>query len=96
MPDFLLPDLGEGLEEAEIVTWHVKAGDVVTVGEPSGTYVAQLKEVQSPDKVPDEGAAALSGQLGNEQKVDVAGEFSQALRQRFPVEIKRDVLDHAF
>ena len=31
MPAFLLPDLGEGLTEAEIVTWHVKAGDTVTV-----------------------------------------------------------------
>jgi len=31
MPAFLLPDLGEGLTEAEIVTWRVKAGDVVTV-----------------------------------------------------------------
>ena len=31
MPAFLLPDLGEGLTEAEIVTWHVKAGDTVVV-----------------------------------------------------------------
>jgi 2-oxoisovalerate dehydrogenase E2 component (dihydrolipoyl transacylase) len=31
MPAFLLPDLGEGLTEAEIVTWHVKAGDTVSV-----------------------------------------------------------------
>ena len=34
MPAFLLPDLGEGLTEAEIVTWHVKAGDTVTVDQP--------------------------------------------------------------
>ena len=26
MPAFLLPDLGEGLTEAEIVTWRVQAG----------------------------------------------------------------------
>nr|WP_279579135.1 dihydrolipoamide acetyltransferase family protein [Fodinicola feengrottensis] len=31
MPDFLLPDLGEGLTEAEIVTWHVRVGDTVTI-----------------------------------------------------------------
>ena len=31
MPAFLLPDLGEGLTEAEIVAWHIKAGDTVTV-----------------------------------------------------------------
>ena len=26
---FKLPDLGEGLQEAEIVEWHIKAGDTV-------------------------------------------------------------------
>src|SRR5690242_398959 len=34
MPAFLLPDLGEGLTEAEIVTWHVPTGDTVTVDQP--------------------------------------------------------------
>ncbi len=29
MTTFLLPDLGEGLPDAEIVTWHVKEGDAV-------------------------------------------------------------------
>ena len=27
MPDFLLPDLGEGLTDAEILTWLVAVGD---------------------------------------------------------------------
>jgi len=31
VPDFLLPDLGEGLDEAEIIAWRVQAGDHVTV-----------------------------------------------------------------
>ncbi len=31
MPAFMLPDLGEGLTEAEIVTWRVQPGDVVAV-----------------------------------------------------------------
>src|ERR1700689_2604181 len=31
MPDFLLPDLGEGLEEAEVISWHVQVGDRVEV-----------------------------------------------------------------
>jgi pyruvate dehydrogenase E2 component (dihydrolipoamide acetyltransferase) len=34
MKIFKLPDLGEGLQEAEIVTWHVKAGDTVTLDQP--------------------------------------------------------------
>ena len=32
-PHFTLPDVGEGLTEAEIVRWHVKAGDVVAVND---------------------------------------------------------------
>lgn len=31
MKYFKLPDLGEGLQEAEIVEWHIKAGDTVKV-----------------------------------------------------------------
>jgi pyruvate dehydrogenase E2 component (dihydrolipoamide acetyltransferase) len=34
MRQFILPDLGEGLEEAEIVTWHVNEGDRVVVDQP--------------------------------------------------------------
>lgn len=34
MTIFNLPDLGEGLAEAEIVRWHVKVGDTVTVDQP--------------------------------------------------------------
>ncbi|MGE3746407.1 MAG: biotin/lipoyl-containing protein, partial [Sphingomonadaceae bacterium] len=31
---FRLPDIGEGVAEAEIVAWHVKIGDVVTEDQP--------------------------------------------------------------
>jgi 2-oxoisovalerate dehydrogenase E2 component (dihydrolipoyl transacylase) len=34
MTTFKLPDLGEGLAEAEIVRWHVKVGDSVKVDQP--------------------------------------------------------------
>jgi len=34
MKIFKLPDLGEGLQEAEIVKWHVAAGDTVTLDQP--------------------------------------------------------------
>ena len=34
MSTFNLPDLGEGLAEAEIVRWHVKTGDQVKVDQP--------------------------------------------------------------
>ncbi len=34
MSTFTLPDLGEGLQEAEILEWHVKPGDHVLVDQP--------------------------------------------------------------
>lgn len=34
MSVFKLPDLGEGLREAEITEWHVHAGDTVEAGQP--------------------------------------------------------------
>ena len=34
MSVFNLPDLGEGLPDAEIVEWHVKVGDTVEVDQP--------------------------------------------------------------
>lgn len=33
MAEFKLPDVGEGLTEAEIVKWHVAVGDVVTINQ---------------------------------------------------------------
>ena len=34
MKTFVLPDLGEGLPEAEIVAWRVNAGDRVVEDQP--------------------------------------------------------------
>ena len=33
MPEYLLPDVGEGLTEAEIVTWKVKVGDTIAIND---------------------------------------------------------------
>lgn len=50
MKTFNLPDLGEGLQEAEIVTWHVKEGDTVKADEPllSVETAKAVVEVPSP------------------------------------------------
>ena len=64
MPAFLLPDLGEGLAEAEIVTWHVQAGDTVTVDQPIVEVETAKAVVEVP--VPFAGrVAALHGQPGD-------------------------------
>ena len=50
MRTFNLPDLGEGLAEAEIVAWHVKVGDRVKVDQPmlSVETAKAVVEVPSP------------------------------------------------
>ena len=50
MSIFKLPDLGEGLQEAEIREWHVKEGDTVTVDQPllSVETAKAVVEVPSP------------------------------------------------
>lgn len=50
MKFFKLPDLGEGIPEAEIVTWHVKPGDTVEEDQPlvSVETAKAIVEVPSP------------------------------------------------
>lgn len=50
MSTFQLPDLGEGLAEAEIVSWHVGPGDHVTVDQPlvSVETAKAVVEIPSP------------------------------------------------
>jgi 2-oxoisovalerate dehydrogenase E2 component (dihydrolipoyl transacylase) len=46
--DFYLPDLGEGLEDAEIVRWLVSEGDVVTIDQPVVEVVTAKAAVELP------------------------------------------------
>jgi pyruvate dehydrogenase E2 component (dihydrolipoamide acetyltransferase) len=48
MPDFLLPDLGEGLEEAEVIAWRVKPGDRVAVDQ----VIAEVETAKAVVEVP--------------------------------------------
>lgn len=50
MTTFKLPDLGEGLQEAEIVTWHVAEGDAIREDQPlvSVETAKAIVEVPSP------------------------------------------------
>ncbi|WP_285245563.1 dihydrolipoamide acetyltransferase family protein [Pseudarthrobacter sp. fls2-241-R2A-127] len=45
---FLLPDLGEGLTEAELVAWHVSVGDEIVVDQP----IAEVETAKSAVEVP--------------------------------------------
>ena len=48
MPDFLLPDLGEGLDDAEVITWHVAVGDHVTIDQ----VIAEVETAKAVVEVP--------------------------------------------
>jgi len=64
MKRFHLPDLGEGLQEAEIVRWHVAVGDHVAVDQPMVAMETAKAVVEVP--APFEGViAALHGNPGD-------------------------------
>jgi pyruvate dehydrogenase E2 component (dihydrolipoamide acetyltransferase) len=48
MTSFVLPDLGEGLQEAEIVDWHVAEGDHVVADQPLVSVETEKAVVEIP------------------------------------------------
>ena len=61
---FTLPDLGEGLQEAEIVSWHVAVGDQVKVDQPLVAMETAKAVVEVPAPVAGT-ILALHGQPGD-------------------------------
>ncbi|MGN9843847.1 2-oxo acid dehydrogenase subunit E2 [Nonomuraea sp. H19] len=66
--EFKLPDVGEGLTEAEIVRWHVKAGDHVKVNQ----IVVEIETAKSIVELPIPWDGVVAGLLGEEgQTIEV-------------------------
>ncbi|GAA3473440.1 dihydrolipoamide acetyltransferase family protein [Nonomuraea roseola] len=66
--EFKLPDVGEGLTEAEIVRWHVKPGDSVKVNQ----IVVEIETAKSIVELPSPWAGVVADLLAEEgQTVDV-------------------------
>ena len=61
-----------------------------------GAYVAQLDQIKDPGAPTPALAAQLANELTRSMKLDLAGEFTAALRQRFPVKIDQAAIDRAF
>lgn len=59
MPEYLLPDVGEGLTEAEIVSWKVKVGDVVAIND----IVVEIETAKSLVELPSPYAGTVSALL---------------------------------
>ena len=66
--EFRLPDVGEGLTEADIVSWHVKPGDTVTVNQ----IIVDIETAKAVVELPSPYAGTVTGLLVEEgQTVDV-------------------------
>src|SRR3954447_23336767 len=62
MSEFKLPDVGEGLTEAEIVTWQVKVGDVIKVND----VVVEIETAKSLVELPSPYAGTVTALLVEE------------------------------
>jgi len=68
MRTFNLPDLGEGLQDAEIVTWHVAPGDHVVADQPLVSVETDKAVVEMP--APESGTVSkLHAEVGDVVKV---------------------------
>src|SRR3954447_10623660 len=59
MSDYLLPDVGEGLTEAEIVTWKVKVGDEIKIND----VVVEIETAKSLVELPSPYAGVVTALL---------------------------------
>jgi len=59
-----LPDVGEGIAEAELVEWHVKVGDVVREDDVLAAVMTDKVAVEVPSSV-DGKVLALGGEIGD-------------------------------
>ncbi|MFD0884455.1 biotin/lipoyl-containing protein, partial [Streptosporangium algeriense] len=68
MKEFKLPDVGEGLLEAEIVRWHVKPGDPVKVNQ----IIVEIETAKAIVELPSPYEGVIAALLAEEgQTVDV-------------------------
>ncbi len=61
MTVFKLPDLGEGLDDAEIVAWHVNEGDHVTADQP----LVSVETAKAVVEIPSPQAGTVKRRFGN-------------------------------
>ncbi len=69
MPEYKLPDVGEGLTEAEIVTWKVKVGDVIAVND----IVVEIETAKSLVELPSPYAGTVTALLVPEGETVAVG-----------------------
>src|SRR5205085_6179283 len=63
-----LPDIGEGMTEAEIVAWHVKPGQVIREEDPLADIMTDKATVELPSPVAGT-VVAINGEVGERRPV---------------------------
>ena len=69
MAEYLLPDVGEGLTEAEIVAWKVKVGDVIEIND----IVVEIETAKSLVELPSPYAGTVTALLVAEGETVAVG-----------------------
>ncbi|CAM5360143.1 dihydrolipoamide acetyltransferase family protein [Leifsonia shinshuensis] len=82
MKVFALPDLGEGLADAELVRWLVAVGDTVTVDQP----IAEVETAKSVVEVPSPYAGVVAACHGAEGETIMVGSPLLEVREEAEVE----------
>lgn len=63
--EFKLPDIGEGIAEAEVVAWHVKVGDTVEEDQPLADMMTDKATVEMESPVAGK-VIAVAGEVGDQ------------------------------
>ena len=87
MPEYLLPDVGEGLTEAEIVSWKVKVGDTVEIND----IVCEIETAKSIVELPSPYAGTVSAILAPEGETIAVGTPIIAIGDVDPAQSSRRV-----
>ncbi|MGF1723689.1 dihydrolipoamide acetyltransferase family protein [Photobacterium nomapromontoriensis] len=80
MKTFLLPDLGEGLAESEIIQWHVNVGDHIELDQP----VVTLETAKATVEVPAPYSGTIVSRYGNEGDIIGIGSLLLEIEETKP------------
>ena len=81
MREFKLPDPGEGLLEAEVVSWKVKVGDQVAVND----ILLEIETAKSLVELPSPFAGVVTLSVAEGDEVDAGGEELGRYLRRDPI-----------
>ncbi|WP_375397408.1 dihydrolipoamide acetyltransferase family protein [uncultured Sphingomonas sp.] len=87
---FKLPDIGEGIAEAEIVAWHVKVGDPVVEDQRIADMMTDKATVEMESPVTGT-VAALAGEVGDQVAIGAALVVIEVAEEEAPEESMMDI-----